>query len=206
VALGSRLPPVGGAIRVCDDVIRASGIDWQVVAIGRSRAGQDHGRTGPYEAAKLRHELADFHQEPSGWAVVPPEAKANRSRRFPVELACMRTGERSGAGAGRARRPGCWTQATDFRGAGLGNHSLLFAITMADNYIQQRRTKPQSGQSSQRTHKDRFDDSCGATGSRARPPVACIASLLQASLVAAARWAGPSGIAALSSGRAGLPG
>ncbi|MDD4652061.1 MAG: hypothetical protein PHQ34_07500 [Methanothrix sp.] len=79
----------------------AGGIAWRPVAIGRSRAGRDHGRTGQHESAKLRYELTDLRQEPSGRDVVLQEAKASRgrsSRRPPGRLARMHAGERSGAG------------------------------------------------------------------------------------------------------------
>ncbi|HPS91604.1 MAG TPA: hypothetical protein PKV33_05570 [Methanothrix sp.] len=65
--------PVGRAVRGCGDVARPSGIAKQAVAFGRSRDGQNHGRTGWRRGAKPQstgNDLADFYQEPSGRGVM----------------------------------------------------------------------------------------------------------------------------------------
>jgi hypothetical protein len=129
----------------------AGGIAWRAIALGRIRAGQDHGRTGQHEAAKLRHELTDFRQEPSGRAVGPSEGKgqpgpqppsARRARMHAHGLALgCREGREGQLASGWAAFPGGWT---------FGNDSDLRSL-LADNYNQAATGQPQKA----RRHKGR---------------------------------------------------
>jgi len=91
-----------------------------------------------------------------------------------------------------------------FRALQLGKNVFGSLLLLADNYIQQQQAKPQSAQSSQRTHKEIHGDppSFAILASyrkqrwAAAGPRSCGARV-QAAACGRRPWAGPSGIAAV---------